>query len=156
LLKIRSKKMARTNNTSITNLKKVENSTQETGPITTNIVGGDSDNNTSINNSEEVIGANLKTGPIDETLPSIDLKELIAELKEELKPLLNEIAGNPRNKKPRVAVEIIHAEIDENPTLKQRLIGALKAGGIEALKAIFDNSAFSIPVEAVKGFLEPS
>ncbi len=148
--------MAKKNNTSITNVKKVQNSTERTGDIKTTSREDNSENDTSIKNHEEVIGAKLETGSIDETVPSIDLEKLIAELKEELKPLLNEIAENPKTQKPRVAVEIINAEIDENPTLKQRLIGALKAGGIEALKAIFDNPAVSIPVETVKGFLEPS
>jgi hypothetical protein len=156
LLKIRSKNMTRRNKTSITSSKKIEKSRLETGDITTNIVGGDSDNDTSIKTDEDVIDAKLKTGSIDETLPSIDLEKLIAELREEFKPLLNQIAENPQTKKPRVAVEIINAEIDENPTLKQRLISALKAGSIEALKAIFDNPAVSIPVETVKGYLEPS
>jgi internalin A len=48
----------------------------------------------------------------------------------------------------------LHREIQRNPTLKARLVNALKAGGMEALKAIFNHPAFSIPAETVKGWLE--
>jgi len=78
----------------------------------------------------------------------------IAELKAEIQELLNELAENPRTAKEAVAIEIIKEEINEKPTLRQRLYSALKAGGIEALKAIFNHPAVSIPVETVKGFLE--
>ena len=39
-----------------------------------------------------------------------------------------------------------------NPTLKARLINALKQGGTEALKVFFP--FVSIPVETIRGFLE--
>ena len=55
---------------------------------------------------------------------------------------------------PEEVTEAIHQEIKRNPTLKKRLKGALKAGGLEALKAIFNHPVFSIPAETVKGWLE--
>jgi hypothetical protein len=148
--------MAKINNASITTVKKVNNSKLKAGDIKTNSGKSDSENNTSINAFDEVIDSELEGGSIDETLPSMDLEKLIVDLREELKPLLNQIAENPMTKEPTVAVAVINAKIDKNPTLKQRLISALKAGSIEALKAIFNNPAVSIPVETVKGFLEAS
>jgi hypothetical protein len=50
--------------------------------------------------------------------------------------------------------EAVHQEIRRNPTLKARLISALQAGGLEALKAIFNHPLFSISAETVKGWLE--
>jgi hypothetical protein len=50
--------------------------------------------------------------------------------------------------------EAIHDEIKNNPTLKARLQSALKAGGLEALKAIFNHPFFNIPAETIKGFIE--
>ncbi|NEP35246.1 MAG: hypothetical protein F6K38_28645, partial [Moorea sp. SIO3B2] len=79
----------------------------------------------------------------------------LADIKAEIKQLLNKIADNPITANESVAVEIIKVQINDNPTLKQRLICALKAGGIEGLKALFNHPAFSIPVETVKGFLDP-
>ena len=40
------------------------------------------------------------------------------------------------------------------PTLKQRLISALKAGAVEALKAIFNHPIINIPIETIKGWIE--
>jgi hypothetical protein len=50
--------------------------------------------------------------------------------------------------------EAIHQEIRRNLTLRARLQSALKAGGLEALKAIFNHPLFSIPAETIKGWLE--
>ena len=50
--------------------------------------------------------------------------------------------------------QAIHDEIKNNPTLKARLQSALKAGGLEALKAIFNHPLFNIPAETIKGFIE--
>jgi uncharacterized protein (DUF2342 family) len=80
----------------------------------------------------------------------------MAELKAEIDQILNELAKNPRTAKTVVALEIIKEEIQENPTFRQRLLSAVKAGGVEALKAVFNHPVVSIPVEAVRGFLEPS
>jgi HEAT repeat protein len=72
----------------------------------------------------------------------------------EIQQLLNQIAQtNPTMTESAVAVAIQH-EIKENPTLKQRLRGALKAGGIEALKAIFNHPLVSVPIETIKGWIE--
>lgn len=53
-----------------------------------------------------------------------------------------------------VITEAINQEIKHNPTLKTRLKSALKAGGLEALKIIFNHPLFNIPAETIKGFLE--
>lgn len=71
----------------------------------------------------------------------------------EIQQLLNQIAQNPTVPESVVA-EAIHREIKENPTLKQRLRSALKAGGIEALKAIFNHPLVSVPIETIKGWIE--
>ncbi|MFH7025849.1 MAG: hypothetical protein ACHBN1_10700 [Heteroscytonema crispum UTEX LB 1556] len=113
------------------------------------------ENIASIHVHKDVIDSELEGGKITVS-ESIDKNQLIAELKEELKQLLDELAKNSRTQKPTVAAEIVHEEIIDNPTLRQRLLSALKAGGVEALKAIFNHPAVSIPVETVKGFLEAS
>ncbi len=55
---------------------------------------------------------------------------------------------------PIVVAEAIQQEIKRNPTFKQRLRSALKAGGIEALKAIFNHPLINIPIETIKGWIE--
>lgn len=72
--------------------------------------------------------------------------------KEEIHQLLNELAQT--NPTTDVVTEAIHQKIKTDPTFKARLLAALKAGGLEALKAIFNHPAFSIPLETIKGYLE--
>ncbi len=43
-------------------------------------------------------------------------------------------------------------QIDSNPTLKARVIGALKAGGTEAFKELVDNPLINILVATLEGW----
>ncbi|MBE8988802.1 pentapeptide repeat-containing protein [Nostoc sp. LEGE 12450] len=72
--------------------------------------------------------------------------------KKEIQQLLNQLAQT--NPTTDVVTEAIHQKIKTDPTFKARLLAALKAGGLEALKAIFNHPAFSIPLETIKGYLE--
>ena len=80
-------------------------------------------------------------------------KQNLAQVAAEIQQLLYHLSQTNSTTTEEVT-ELIHKEIKRNPTLKARLKGALKAGGIEALKAIFNHPLFSIPVETVKGWLE--
>jgi hypothetical protein len=92
-----------------------------------------------VTNSAEIIGGKIYVA---------------SELKAEIKQMLDQLAQSPTTRNEAVATKAIKQEIKNKPTLKQRLINALKGGGIEALKAIFDHPSISIPVETIKGFLE--
>ena len=72
--------------------------------------------------------------------------------KKEIQQILNQLAQT--NPTTDVVTEAIHQKIKTDPTFKARLLAALKAGGLEALKAIFNHPAFSIPAETIKGYLE--
>jgi HEAT repeat protein len=79
-------------------------------------------------------------------------KQNLAEATKEVQELLTQLAKT--NPSEATIAHTIQQEIKRNSTLKARLVNALKTGGIEALKAIFNNPFVSIPVETVKGFLE--
>jgi hypothetical protein len=79
-------------------------------------------------------------------------KQSLAEATKEIQDLLNQLAKTNPNE--ATIADTIKQEIQRNPTLKTRLVNALKTGGIEALKVIFNNPFVSIPVETIKGFLE--
>ena len=81
-----------------------------------------------------------------------ETKQNLAEAAKEIQDLLYQLSlTNPTSTD---VVAAVHQEIRRNPTLKARLISALKAGGLEALKSIFNHPLFSIPAETVKGWLE--
>jgi internalin A len=79
----------------------------------------------------------------------------LAEAAQDIQRLLDQLAatytGQPD---PAIVTRDVQAALDSNPTLKARLKGALKAGSIETVKAIFNHPAISIPIETIKGFLE--
>ncbi|AVH68537.1 pentapeptide repeat-containing protein [Nostoc sp. 'Peltigera membranacea cyanobiont' N6] len=79
-------------------------------------------------------------------------RQNLAEAAAEIQQLLNQLAQS--NSTTDAVTEAVHQKIKTDPTFKARLLAALKAGGLEALKAIFNHPAFSIPAETIKGFLE--
>jgi hypothetical protein len=81
-------------------------------------------------------------------------KQDLAEAAVEIQKLLDQLAETYPNITETTLAQAIQVEIQHNPTLKVRLINALKSGGVEALKAIFNHPFVSVPVETIKGFLE--
>ncbi|MEM8717894.1 MAG: HEAT repeat domain-containing protein [Cyanobacteria bacterium P01_G01_bin.39] len=89
-------------------------------------------------------------------------KQNLAEAAQEIQQLLEQLAQtNPtivESQQEEKILKNIEREIKSNPTIKSRLLSALKAGGTEALtqalEAVFKNPLVSIPVETVKGFIE--
>lgn len=86
----------------------------------------------------------------------------LAEAAKEIQELLNQLNQNypaaTETQKQTAIIQTVQQQIKRNPTLRQRLWSAFKAGGIEALKqaldAIYENPLVSISVETIKGFLE--
>ncbi|MGJ5632450.1 pentapeptide repeat-containing protein [Nostoc sp. CALU 1950] len=83
----------------------------------------------------------------------VDSKEL-DELKNIVKEILDRVPQNTPNSELIPAEEIVSQELKGNPTLTTRLQAALKGGGTEALKAIFNHPIYTIPIETIKGWLE--
>jgi hypothetical protein len=72
-----------------------------------------------------------------------------AESAREIQDLLTQLqATNPTTSE----AELVRQVIRNNPTIKARLINAIKQGGTEALKVFFP--VVSIPMETIRGFLE--
>jgi DNA-directed RNA polymerase alpha subunit len=52
-------------------------------------------------------------------------------------------------------IEVAVKGINKNPQLKERVIGALKAGGIEAIKELADNIYVNVLIAAYDGWKNP-
>jgi hypothetical protein len=87
------------------------------------------------------------------TFTQLEQKKTLSEAAAEIQQLLNQLSKTEYTSEADL-VDALHQEIKRNPTLKARLVSALKSGGLEALKAIFNHPVFSIPAETVKGWLE--
>lgn len=97
------------------------------------------------------VTANQIGGNITNYTP--EQKKNLAEAAAEIQQLLHQLSQTNTATNETIT-EAIYQEIKRNPTLKARLQSALKAGGLEALKAIFNHPLFSIPAETIKGWLE--
>ncbi|WP_404790137.1 HEAT repeat domain-containing protein [Altericista sp. CCNU0014] len=87
-----------------------------------------------------------------------NLTEAAAEIQKLLEQLAQSNPAISEEQDQNAALEILHQEIKRSPTLKSRLLNALKSGGTEALKlaleAVFKNPLVAIPVETIKGWIE--
>ncbi|BDA76310.1 hypothetical protein CAL7716_104760 (plasmid) [Calothrix sp. PCC 7716] len=87
-----------------------------------------------------------------------NLAQAAAEIQELLKQLEVSNPTVTQIQQQAVIVKKVEEHIRRNPTIRDRLWSALKAGGIEALKqaldAIYENPLVIISVETIKGFLE--
>ena len=89
-------------------------------------------------------------------------KQNLAEAAKEIQQLLEQLAQtNPtivESPQEETVLKNIEREIKNNPTIKAKLLSAVKSGGTEALtlalEAVFKNPLVSISVETVKGFIE--
>jgi Leucine-rich repeat (LRR) protein/GTPase SAR1 family protein len=90
--------------------------------------------NTQINNSQNL------------TQAAADIKTLLNQFSEEYNP--NTPTG--QSKISTAAIE----QIQQNPTLKDRVVKAIKEGGAEALKEAIDHPAVTVFIAAFKGFAE--
>ena len=82
-------------------------------------------------------------------------KQNLADAAAEIQQLLNQLSKTNPTATPQEITNTIEQKIKSNPTLKDRLLSAFKAGGLEALKAIFNHPVFTISAETIKGFIEP-
>ena len=76
----------------------------------------------------------------------------------EIQALLTQLAqdypeGSLEEKQTLAKMEL-KRKVKEDPTLKDRLLNAVKSGGIETVKVLTNNPFVSIPLETVKGWLE--
>ncbi|WP_223269774.1 hypothetical protein [Nostoc sp. 'Peltigera membranacea cyanobiont' 213] len=82
-------------------------------------------------------------------------KQNLAEAAAEIQQLLNQLGQTYPTNTPlekQIAVTEALKQIDSNPTLKARVIGALKAGGTEALKELVDHPLVNILLATLEGW----
>ncbi|MBP5977019.1 pentapeptide repeat-containing protein [Brasilonema sp. CT11] len=99
----------------------------------------------------EIVNAHQIGGNI--TNYTSEQKQNLAQAAAEIQQLIYQLSQANETTNEAIT-EALHQEIKCNPTLKARLQAAFKAGGLEALKAIFNHPLFSIPAETIKGWLE--
>jgi HEAT repeat protein len=118
-----------------------------------NIIG----NVSNINITENALGGQDFTQTINNPAPQ-NLAESAAEIQQLLEQLAQSNSAILGEQDQAVEFETLHQELNRNPTLKSRLLSALRAGGTEALtialEAVFQNPLIAIPVETIKGWIE--
>lgn len=80
-----------------------------------------------------------------------NLAEAAAEIQQLLKHLEQTYPTTTTSEKMNVVARAVD-KIENNPTLKARVIGALKAGGTEAFKELIDNPLINILLASIEGW----
>lgn len=86
---------------------------------------------------------------------SPEQRQNLAEAAAEIQQLLNQLGQTYPTNTPlekQIAVTEALRQIDSNPTLKARVIGALKSGGTEALKELVDHPLVNILLATLEGW----
>jgi len=104
-------------------------------------------------NTSEVTNHRDQVGIQHNYAPEQNLAEAAAKIQQLLDQLAKTNPTNTEAEKKSFVVKAVNS-INNQPTLKDRAWGAVKGGGIEAVKAIANHPAVSIPVEIVKGWIE--
>ncbi|MBW4671244.1 MAG: hypothetical protein KME60_28435 [Cyanomargarita calcarea GSE-NOS-MK-12-04C] len=114
-------------------------------------------NFTGITNFDGTHYAN-QTGILHNYAPEQNLADAAKEIQDLLAQLQLTNPTVTEAQKQAAMVKKVEQHIKQNPTIRDRLLNALKQGGIETLKqaldTIYKNPFVSISVETVKGFLE--
>jgi hypothetical protein len=110
------------------------------------------------------IGSNVDTARDNARVQSIlhnyapeqrqSLVEAAAEIQQLLQQLEQSYPTNTPLERQAVVTEAIR-HIESNPTLKARIIGALKKAGTEGIKELVDHPLINIFLAAVEGWQEP-
>ncbi len=82
------------------------------------------------------------------------LSSAAMEIQALLKQLAQDYPEGSLEEKQTLAKMELKRKVKEDPTLKDRLLNAIKSGGIETVKVLTNNPFVSIPLETVKGWLE--
>ncbi|MEG4850929.1 pentapeptide repeat-containing protein [Microcoleus sp. B5-D4] len=104
-----------------------------------------------------VSGSNIGTnhGTQIGTQHNYATKQNLAEAAEDIKKLLQQLEQtyptNTPSEKMVVVTEAIK-QIEDDQTLKQRVLGALKSGGVEAIKELVDHPLINILLAALEGW----
>ncbi|MBW4692971.1 MAG: pentapeptide repeat-containing protein [Lyngbya sp. HA4199-MV5] len=81
------------------------------------------------------------------------LAEAAAEIQQLLEQLSQTYPTTTQTEKMALVTKAVE-EIEKNPTLKARVVGALKAGGVETLKELIDNPLVNVLLAALEGWQE--
>ncbi|NEO40140.1 MAG: hypothetical protein F6J90_28885 [Moorea sp. SIOASIH] len=84
-------------------------------------------------------------------------KQTLVEAAAEIQQLLNQVSQtNPTttNKEKMIVVAEVLDQIENNPTLKVKVINSLKAGGVDAFKESIDHPVVNILMAVIEGWEE--
>jgi hypothetical protein len=101
----------------------------------------------------ETVNAHQIGGNITNYTP--EQKQNLAEAAAEIQQLLNQLEQTYPTTTTSEKMSVVARAVDKienNPTLKTRVIGALKAGGTEAFKELIDNPLINILLASIEGW----
>ncbi|MEL4895212.1 hypothetical protein, partial [Crocosphaera sp. Alani8] len=95
------------------------------------------------------ISGNAKIGGVINEAQQQDLAEAATEIQQLLEKLSETYPSNSQKEKMVIAGEAIE-EIEQNPSLTQKLLSAVKAGSVAALESMLNHPAASFVIAALE------
>jgi hypothetical protein len=103
-------------------------------------------------NKGTISGVKIVAGVINE-VETQKVAEVAAEIKQLLQQLKQDNLSNNTSAKMMLAAQVIQ-QIENNPTLKKKVISAVKEGGLAALEKAIDHPAGAFIFAAIRGWQE--
>lgn len=97
----------------------------------------------------------IYTANINQNNYSSEQRQTLQEAAKEIQQLLEQLSKTDYSSNPTNNLEIANQaiqEIEKNPSLKSRIITALKAGGKETFKELIDHPAVNILMASIEGW----
>ncbi|MBD2518945.1 hypothetical protein H6G93_29095 [Nostoc sp. FACHB-973] len=114
------------------------------------------------NNQISIFSSGINNKIHDQSVNNIYLnpqeRQTLAKAAKEIQDLLDQLSQTyPTTTQTEKAIFAAKAveQIEQNPTLKMRVVGAIKACGITALQEAVDNPIFNVVSAFLQGFIEP-
>jgi hypothetical protein len=104
-------------------------------------------------------GENQRGGTLNDYSTTSESKQTLAKAAQEIQQLLEQLSQTyPTQTFPQKAAVAVEAvkEIENNPTLKERIRNAIKAMGVQAFMEAIDHPVANILREGIEAFKEPS
>ncbi|NEQ15236.1 MAG: hypothetical protein F6K44_15995, partial [Moorea sp. SIO3E2] len=144
-------------NQSSNSIVKVINKAEAENNMSDNSRNFNIDQRHAINANAPVATGDNATQNIENNNATPEQKQSLAEAAAEIQQLLNQLSqSNPTttSQEKMIVVSEVVDQIENNPTLKAKVINALKAGGVEAFKEALDHPLVNILVATIEGWGE--
>ena len=99
------------------------------------------------------MGENARSNTLSSSVQQSEQKQTLADAAKEIQQLLKQLDKN--NSTATEAQKVAYVNDETTPSLKRRVVGALQAGGEDAIEEFLDNPYVNVTKAIVKSWMKP-